>query len=310
VSPGSSRTKIAASAALALLLAGGARAALLSVVVDELKPDTRKVIAALERDLGTDNQIRVHTLGSLDLSDPVAKGRFLAQVAAADLVVPIGDPAALLVSEELDDLQTFFISAGGLSGQVLGRRHVAGILSYSPEETIRVAKALLPRAKDIGMLFTPGYEGVSLRMQSAAVEEGFSMTLYRVGSRQEVGPAVREAVTRSDLVWIVGDPLFTQDLVFAHLLQESLRFKKPLAAPLPGLVKKGALFCTVPDGERLAQLASETLAVLLAGQGPARGADRVRAAPAGGSVLLNRPLAEKWDIRVPSSLRLWHERAP
>jgi hypothetical protein len=139
------------AAALLGLLAGGARAALLSVVVDDdLGPGNREVISVLEKSLGPGNTVRVYSLRSLDLSNPVAKGRFLARVAAADVVVPVGDPAARLVSEELDELRTFFIAAGGLSGQTLARRQVAGILSYSPEETVRVAKILLPRVKDPG----------------------------------------------------------------------------------------------------------------------------------------------------------------
>lgn len=296
------------SAAWTLLSVSGAGAQLLSVVVDDLKPDTRKVIAVLERDLGGDNMIRVHTLRTLNMSDPVAKGRFLAKVAAADLIIPIGDSAARLVSEELDDFKTFFIAAGGLSGQVLGRRHVSGVLSYSPEETVRVAKALLPRIKDIGVLYTPGYESVALRMQSAAVESGLTMTSYKVKSRQEVGPAVREAATRSGLVWVVGDPLFTQDLIFTYLLQEALRLKKPLAGPLPELVSKGGLFCTIPDGDNMARVASEALSLILKAGASGPEGSRVRPAPAGGAVLLNRPLAEKWDIRVPSSLRLWNDR--
>lgn len=287
------------------LAPAGARAAQLSVVVDESKYSYQKVIDALQRELGAGNRIRIHDLRTVNLSNPVAKGRFLSQVAAADLIIPIGDPASRLVAEELEDLKTFFIAAGGLSGEYLGRPQVGGILSYSPEETVRVAKALLPELNDIGVLYTPGYEAVMLRMESAAEKTGLTMTAYRIASRREVGPAARTAAARADLLWVVGDPLLTQDLIFSYLLQESLRSRKPLAAPLPALVGRGSLFCTVPDGEELARLASAALAGLLTADLRYSGSGRVQPAPDEGAVLVNHGLAEKWGIRVPASLRLW-----
>jgi ABC-type uncharacterized transport system substrate-binding protein len=163
--------------------------------------------------------------------------------------------------------------------------------------------------KDIGVLSTPGYERVALRMQSAAEQADMSMTIYRVKTQADVGPAIREAVFRSDLVWVVGDPLLTQDFIFGYLLQESFRSKKPLAAPLPGLVKKGALFCTVPDWDAVARAASQVLSQIL---DPAGGplAQRIQYAPEGGGVMVNRLLTQKWGISVPASLRLSDEPAP
>ncbi len=132
-------------------------AARLSIVVDDSAPAYQRVIQAVQKECGSGNNIEVYNIGTVDLANPVAKGRFLARVAAADLIVPIGDGASRLISQELTDLRTFFISAAALSGSYLAEQHVAGILSYSPEETVGVAKALLPDLKIIGVLYTPGY---------------------------------------------------------------------------------------------------------------------------------------------------------
>ncbi|MGQ0645799.1 MAG: ABC transporter substrate binding protein [Elusimicrobiota bacterium] len=292
-------------AALAMTLSAPAEADTLAVVMDGLKPGYQKVIRTLERDLSAGNTIRIYDIGAIDFSNPVAKGRFLSQIASADLVVPIGDPASRLISRELEDLRTFFIAAAALSGEYLGRQQVAGILSYSPEETVRVARVLLPELKVISVFYTPGYEGVVTRMKSAARGMGFAVDAHRVKSRQEVGPAIRTAAARADLFWIAGDPLLTQDLIFSYLLQESLNQKKPLAVPVPHLVEKGGLFCTVPDQDKIAQLASTTLTSFLSPGFQPSDQNRVQPAPREGYVLINRRLAEKWDIDIPPSLRLW-----
>jgi ABC-type uncharacterized transport system substrate-binding protein len=296
--------------AVSLFSAATARGAHLSVVVDGLSPMNRRMIQALERQIGVGHDIRVHDLRSINLSDPVAKGRFLARVAGGDFVVSIGDPASRLVAEELEDLRTFFIAAGGLSGEFLGRRHVAGVLSYSPEETVRVALALFPALKRIGVLYTPGYDGVATRMSVAARVAGVSLVARRVASRSEIGPAVRELAAGTDLLWTVGDPLFSQELIFSYLLQESLSLKKPLASPLPELVRRGGLFCTVPNPDKMITSASEGLNRWLSVAGELPISERLLAAPGEGSVFINQRLVEKWGLRIPSKLRLWDERGP
>jgi ABC-type uncharacterized transport system substrate-binding protein len=235
------------------------------------------------------------------------KGRFLAEAANADLIISIGDPSAQLISAELEDIDTFFISAGALSGNTLAQPNVAGILSYSPEETIRVAQALLPDLRVVGALYTPGYEGVVSNMEAAAQKAGITLTRYQVKTTKEIGPKTRNLVSGSDLLWVAGDPLLTQDLIFSYVLQQALQFKKPVVTPLSALVGKGALFCTVPDDEMMSRQSSLFLAQILAAGLVFPKEGRIQPGPSEGFVIINRQLADRWNIHVPSSLRLVNE---
>jgi ABC-type uncharacterized transport system substrate-binding protein len=297
------RTALLLSALAAPAVCGAAR---LSVVVADAKPSTRTILDALRRDLAPDHQVRVFDLRSVNLSDPVVKGRFLAQVSDTDAVISVGDPATRIVSGELEDLRTFFVSAATVKGDFLSQPRVAGILSYSSEETVRAAKTLIPALKSIGVLYTPGYEDVLSGMKASAQQAGVALDAYRVTARADVGPSARRAAERDDLLWIVGDPLLTQDLIFSYLLQQSLSLKKPLAAPLPALVGKGALFCTVPDDQRTAAMASSLVGRFLSARDALPAGERLRTAPPGG-VVVNRGLAAMWGLRVPPSFRAWDE---
>jgi ABC-type uncharacterized transport system substrate-binding protein len=292
-------------ALLAILFAGGVRAARLSVVMDGSQPRHVKLVAAVTKSLSPKNRIQVFDIRTVDVTNPLEKGRFLSRVAAADLIVPIGDAPIRLVSDELEDLQVLFVAGEGLRGDYLGRLQTAGILSYSPAETIRVAKILLPRMKTIGVLYTHGYEFLVDRMKAPCRDAGIELHSYKIGTRMEIGPAVRRSAARDDLIWIAGDPILTQDLVFAYLLQESLPLKKPLASPIPALVSKGALFCTVPDPDKLSALVSTAVERMLSSDLPFPEDQRLQGGPDNSYVLVNRGLADKWGIKILPTLRLW-----
>ncbi len=142
-------------------------------------------------------------------------------------------------------------------------------------------------------------------MNSAARRNDISLNSQRINSRKEIGAAALRISSRSDLLWVVGDPLLAHDLVFGYLLHDTLSMKKPVAAPLPALVKKGGLFCTIPDHEKMARLASSTLARFLGQEAGFSSELRIQPAPDDGFVMINRQVADKLNIRIPSSLRLW-----
>src|SRR6185503_15661218 len=76
----------------------------LSVVVDDRKPSHIKVIETLREKFGNQHVVQIHSISSVDLSNPIEKGLFFARVAAADLIIPIGDKPSQLIARELEDL--------------------------------------------------------------------------------------------------------------------------------------------------------------------------------------------------------------
>lgn len=278
-----------------------AESARLSIVVSGAPSGYSPTVDILKRNLEVDHQVRVYTLGESERFNPVAKGRFLAQVSTGDWVIPIGDPATQVIADELDNLPTFFVNAATLRGGYLSQQRVSGVLAYSFEQNLRVAKLLLPQLKTVGLLYSPGYEGLMEKMKASIHANGVEAVEELVTSRKEVGPAVRSLVARCDLLWIMGDPLLTQGLAFEYLLQISLPQKKPLFSPVPELVAEGALFCVQADPQKVAHAAAIALGKLLGGGLPE--ALRIQQIPGpGGSLLLNRRLCEKWNLSIPAGL--------
>ncbi len=278
-----------------------ADSARLSIVVSGAPSASAPTVEILKRGLASEHQLRVYTLGESERFNPVAKGRFLAQVSTGDWVIPIGDPATQVIADELDNLPTFFVNAATLRGDFLSQQRVAGVLAYSFEQNLRVAKLLLPELKTIGLLYSPGYEKLMEKMKAAIRANGAESLDELVTSRKDVGPAVRRLVSRSDLLWIAGDPLLTQGLAFEYLLQVSLPLKKPLFSPVPELVADGALFCVQADPQKVAQAAAIALGKLLSDGLPED--QRIQQISGlGGALLLNRRLSDKWNLSLPAGL--------
>lgn len=298
----------AATAALALAPAVPADSARVAIVVDDsARLRWRGVVRTIERDHGAANIVRVYNMAAADLANPIARGRFLARVAAADLVVPVGGRASALVSVELNELPAFFVAGDALSGRYLSQPHVGGIFLSSPEDTIQVAKTMLPGLTTIGVLYTRGYEPVVNRIRSVGNAAGLVIRARRVEARGEIGAAAADLSKSAGLLWVAGDPLLLSDVILSYLLQESLRAKRPLVSPVPAHVRKGALFCTIPDPDLLAKLASSSVAEALSAKGANAPGERLKSPPSSGLVLINRRLAERWRLPVPSTLRTWSD---
>jgi len=280
----------------ALLLAArwsaAAPPASVAVVVDAVPAAAsfRTAVAALPGN----GRVTVVAMDAGVEADPIARGRLLARLARADLIVPVGERATGFVLAEREDVPVFFVGAASLvPGGALADPGVSGILPYNVAQSLAAVRAL--GLSPLALAYTPGYERIAGLVESGAQALGVAVIRRPIRARREMGPAVRDLMARARVVWVLGDPLLTREAGFAFLVEQSIAARVPVIAPGRFEVERGALLATEPAVDALAGQAVERLQAILAG-GTAPDGARIREAGDGAHVLYNRALVARWNF--------------
>ncbi|MBI3289356.1 MAG: hypothetical protein HYZ74_07540 [Elusimicrobia bacterium] len=287
---------ILGAALAACLGAAEAHGARVEIVVDALTGDVAPVVRALRQAVG--EPVKIHEISKLDLADPIGKGRFLANLNKADLLIPVGEAASRFVSRELADTPAFFVGATVLEGGYLAAASVGGYLAYDPSRILQVASGL--GLKKIGIVYTPGYDDVAARIAAVAAPTGVRLIKARVRSRDDIVPALERIFGQANAVWVLGDPALVRGAGFEFLIEKSLARSIPVIAVSPWEVERGALFCLQIKTKDLAGPAASYLGELMRGRG-AFPSPRARTSD-GGVILFNQELMQRWGLRPPAGV--------
>lgn len=244
----------------------------------------------VERRLQGEVRIRWIVYSETELADSIYKGKFLATLQAARLVVAIGDDSALLALAEVEETPVYFVSSQ-VPGSALAEGHVSGLLSYSAQDALAAMPAAWKSGLDL--LYSPGYEPAVEEIRAAAKAAGFDLIPRRVGRRRELPAVVRTLLGSARAVWLLGDPMLSRGAGFEFLSEQTLSRSVPLVGAGFWEVKNGAVFCSRGRPEALARQASRTIAGLMAGR-PAQ--PRLELAEPGGSILYNKSLAAHFGL--------------
>lgn len=255
----------------------------------------RSAAAALERAIRGPASLTRRELAAESLSDPIRKGRLLSEILAADLVVPVGDDATDFVAHEAEESRTFFVGAARPAGDVLRRPHVGGILGYSGEDVLSVLDRWRP-GSSFALAYTPGYDGLARAIRREAERKGMRVVEVPVARRAALPPALRALPEGTSALWILGDPLLTEDVAFEYLLEFTLSRQLALVGPSAREVERGALFAMASDPERLARAGAAAVRRILAARSLPE--PRVAFGPAGGTVLVHPVLRRRFELDV------------
>jgi ABC-type uncharacterized transport system substrate-binding protein len=157
-----------------------------------------------------------------------------------------------------------------------------------------------PRGVRIGVIYKEENSGALVleALKSASVAR-FTLVSMRVGSPQEVPPALRTMISGAepvDALWLPPDPLLLEDATRRFVLSETLKVGKPVYAFSQALVAEGALVSAGPDiaaiGDRLAELVSRWAAgEKLRGE--------VLVPPP--ELIINKKIGDKLKINIPAA---------
>lgn len=289
---------IAAALFLATAVQGLGAERRIMVVVEAQDGMKEAVLARLRESFQASPLFAVREFTISEMSDPIRKGRLLAALQNNDLLVAVGDPATELVLGELEDVPVYFVGGSLVEGDKLASSMVAGMLSYNVDGLLDAARSLW--SGKLGLAYTPGYGTIAASIRSGAKTRGFSVVEKKISARQEIPPAMRELMDQAQVVWIVGDPLLARGAGFQFLAERSLSRQMPIVASGAWEVRRGAFLSMEPPLDAMASEAVEAIRSFSEGRNQSEAA-RIRMAPAGGKILYNGPLAEKWKIRLPAA---------
>ncbi len=256
-------------------------------------PASEALAVAVQKRLAPSHAVRRVGFARAQLDDPIEKGRLVASLTEAGVVVAVGDAAVELASRELEDVPVYFVGAAIVRGKDLASSALSGTLAYSPEDVLDAVPERWRRG--IGLLYTPGYEGVVARIRSAAQARGGRLIERKIPSLKEL-PATAEGLLGSaPAVWVLGDPILARGAGLQYLVEASLSRGVALIGSEPSEVAAGAALCSVADREALAAQASGDIERMSTSTAREIGA---REAPSGGAIVYQPSLAERFGLPV------------
>ncbi len=186
-----------------------------------------------------------------------------------ELVVPLGTRAAEFVASQPDLGPTLFALIPADTFQYLRdccigqeERLASAVFVDQPiEQQLKLARALLPKARRLGVLLGPTSLQRAAEIRESAERFGFDIRMETVADEQAIGIALRRIAVEVDALLAVPDPLVFNRATIANILLASYRHELPVIGYSEGLVRAGATAAVFADIGQLAEtVARKTLA--------------------------------------------------
>jgi putative tryptophan/tyrosine transport system substrate-binding protein len=225
--------------------------------------------------------------------------------AAPRVVIAVGSLATSVVLKASPALASQIVFAMVLYPEASGflgvRNDVTGASLDVPYEVqFDYVRQLLPKAKRIGVLYSPGETGALIeKARKAARRSDLELVAESVEEPSRVPAALDGLMQRIDALWTVADgQVFTSQTTPAILLS-ALRHRVPVIGLSLGQVKSGALATFLVDYGEVGRQAADLAARILGGAD----ADRLPVThPREISLALNLKTAELLDLQLPEAL--------
>jgi putative ABC transport system substrate-binding protein len=131
-------------------------------------------------------------------------------------------------------------------------------------DLIRVA---LPEKRRIGIVFGPESQSLAAALQSAAQERELRLSTSRVGSAEDIFPALQRIVGDAELLLAEPDPLVYNSATIQNILLTSYRAQIPLIGFSPAYIRAGALLALFTTPSQVGTQAGEITRAWFSGKG-------------------------------------------
>ncbi|MBI4370350.1 MAG: hypothetical protein HY547_08995 [Elusimicrobia bacterium] len=289
-------SKLCVTAAL-ITLAAQCRAYEVSIVVNRVDAKTRQALQRLEAAVSSGHHVEVFEMAAIPFGNPKEEGRRMAQIAAADLIVPVGGEASRFVVETLAQNKIFFVGATIVNGGSLESKRIGGLFAYSPEGWARAAKTISGEPSNLGLIYTPGFRPLAERLSLNSQNLGLKVFRQELRRKNEIVPAAMKILAQSSVFWVAGDTLLSGQLAFGYLASQALEMGIPVMAADRSLLSGGAFVVSDSDLPELADEAAPILSAFLS-NGINYGEDRFFY-PSKMRLKVNHKLASKMKIELP-----------
>lgn len=249
---------------LILALAGYAHSAPRVIVVSgERSAAHEETLVALRDALAPD--VRNGDIGVLDVRE-LDRGA----LAEARVVVTIGSQAAkavsarsghtpvlhLLIQRDTFDALPYGSHAGSAS---------AIFLDQPIQRQVALLGTALPGRPQLALLAGPASDTLARRIASTAREQQLQVSIERIGSAEDIYPALERLLAEPSVLLALPDPAVFNSYTIQNVLLTSYRRRSPLVGFSPAYVRAGALLALYSTPAQMARQAAEAVRAVLAG---------------------------------------------
>ena len=199
--------------------------------------------------------VEIRVLGSMNLEQDVKLPPALyvpVGVSATKALIQLRSStplmAALVPSETFQVLQSKG-SRDCRSGSLCS----AIVLDQPPSRQLALIRKIFGNKVKAGVLIGPGNMSMANRYLIEANKTGMSLDIEKIGSGEELVPALERLLKRTDLLLAVPDPVVFNAKTIKHVLLTTYHYRKPVMAYSPGYVNAGALAAVYSSPEDIAQ---------------------------------------------------------
>jgi putative ABC transport system substrate-binding protein len=187
----------------------------------------------------------------------------------ARLVLTLGSLATDAAVKEIPDIPIvacMVLRADGLKKSP----NVTGVgLEFSLEVQTSWLQVLLPTAKNVGVLYSPGENKARIEAAGRIMQNmGLKLVAQEVRSPQDVPAALEGLNMKVDVLWGVADSVAMTPQTAKTVLPFSVKNNIPLIGPSPTWVKAGALYALEWDYADIGAQAGDMAAKVLKGASP------------------------------------------
>lgn len=211
-----------------------------------------------------------------------------------DIVLTLGTRASRFAKEGIKDIPVVF-------GMVFDPKEfrdqniTGGSLKIPARRKLREIKRILPDAKRIGLIYSPGTISIYKEISKACNKMGLKLVARKVGSQKEFPDAIKDISWQIDCFLMIPDPAIYFPKSVEYLLREGLKAKFPVIGLSSSYTKAGALVSLDCDYNDLGRQVGELTLRILKGERPVK---IKSVSPRKIKISLNLTVAERLGIKI------------
>jgi ABC-type uncharacterized transport system substrate-binding protein len=172
----------------------------------------------------------------------------------------------------------------------------AMVLDHPAIRHMRLASAVAPNVRRVGLLIGPESTELEKGFETAAADSGVTLLSRRIRSVEDLLPQLEQLLQASDALLMIPDPIVASQSSARTILLTSYRYRKPIIAYSQAYVQAGALAAVYSSPEDVAMDFGDWLR----SAGPESLRQPLVLNPVRFSVAVNRQVARSLGLDVPS----------
>ncbi|MBN2385208.1 ABC transporter substrate-binding protein [bacterium] len=220
---------------------------------------------------------------------------------AVDVIVSFGTTATGQLIDRIKDIPIIFTAVLGPVQFKLGQANVTGSFLNVPVQSQFVEFMKLSKSiHRIGVLYNPELNRDKVESARTAVHElGLELIGLEIGEYNEIIPKLDAWLKGIDALWIIADNVVCKPVNIQHLMLQAMKYKVPVLAFSPAIVKAGAVLALSADYRDIGKQTAELLLQVLNGVAP----DSIEPTMSRTYELyLNKGIAQKLGLGLPADM--------